>query len=533
MSTNLYLEAIAEAQQLKKLAEQNAKNKIIEALTPRIQAMVEAQLLSEQDDDIEVIAVEELPDEVDVESAPDELVAEPETAGDSASVVINSQGDVNLTVAEQKSSLKNQRVGSIGATTNKSNPSSVNGLAERNSRLRRKVRRMDVLLTEVKYSDLSPKQCAVIKRSYQKLLDEAITLRSEAIVSSGSKEKGLRLQIFETLKEMNQMTNRRSRAIFNRLFEDGYGELDEMELVLSDEDLEALGVEDAEEADVDALDLELVSDIGEEEEAEDAGEAEDEGEVEGEVEAAAEEEVALDLEEMHEVFEIDPRMLRRELSKLRRVREATEGSALASDEADQFGGGDIEDESFIDVDEDDLLNALADELGDPGVPAPTVESRRRRARQRARARMSERRSRASRSTTRKSARKAVAENVQLKRQLSEMNLFNAKLLYVNKLMQNRNVSSKQQRAIVEALDNAKTIREAKLVYESLSRSLKKSSLTEGKARRVLGSSSKPTRSSGSKITESAQTDRWAALAGIKKQTPINKEIISKGEIKNV
>ena len=48
-----------------------------------------------------------------------------------------------------------------------------------------------------------------------------------------------------------------------------------------------------------------------------------------------------------------------------------------------------------------------------------------------------------------------------------MNLFNAKLLYVNKLMQNRNVSSKQQRAIVEALDNAKTISEAKLVYESI------------------------------------------------------------------
>jgi len=517
MSTNLYLEAIAEAQQLKKLAEQNAKNKIIEALTPRIQAMVEAQLLSEQDDEIEVIAVEELPDELDVEAAPDELVAEPVDGVGSASVVINSQGDVNLTVAEQKSSLRNQRVGSNGATTNKSNPSRVNGLTERNSKLRRKVRRMDVLLSEVKYKDLSPKQRAVIKRSYQKLLDEAITLRSEAIVSSGSKEKGLRLAIFETLKEMNQMTNRRSRAIFNRLFEAGYGELDEMELVLSDEDLEALGVEDAEEADVDALDLELVSDVGAEEE-----EAEGEEEVEageGEEEEAAEEEVALDLEEMHEVFEIDPRMLRRELSKLRRVREATEGSALASDEADQFGGGDIEDESFIDVDEDDLLNALADELGDPSVPTPTVESRRRRARRRARMSETRRRgtrSRTARSTTRKAGRGTVAENAQLKRQLSEMNLFNAKLLYVNKLMQNRNVSSKQQRAIVEALDNAKTIREAKLVYESLSRSLKKSSLTEGKARRVLGSSSKPTRSSGSKITESAQTDRWAALAGFKK-----------------
>ena len=48
------MEAIQEAQQLKAMAEQNAKNKIIEALTPKIQAMVEAQLLSEQPDDLEI-----------------------------------------------------------------------------------------------------------------------------------------------------------------------------------------------------------------------------------------------------------------------------------------------------------------------------------------------------------------------------------------------------------------------------------------------------------------------------------------------
>ena len=294
------------------------------------------------------------------------------------------------------------------------------------------------------------------------------------------------------------MTTKRSRAIFNQLFEAGYGELDEMELVLTDDDLEALGVEDAEEADVDALDLEIEMEAGDEEEAE-GEEEEAEGEEE---EDAGEEEVALDL---GEVFEIDPKMLKTELNKLRRMREATEGSAEASDQADQFGGGEIEDESFIDVDEEDLLNALADELGDPGVATPTVESRRRRARRSTRSRVAERRSRRSNAA-------AVRENRQLKQQLSEMNLFNAKLLYVNKLMQNRNVSSKQQRAIVEALDNAKTIREAKLVYESLSQSLNKKSLSEGK-RRVLGSSSKPTRS-GSSVNESAQTDRWATLAGI-------------------
>lgn len=499
MSTNLYKEAIAEAQQLKLLAEQNAKNKIIEALTPRIQAMVESQLLSEMDQDIQLVDVEGPMMDV----VPDELVDDESSETENTVQIDNAGGVVNLTVSETFQ----KNLGDIKSQLANSTSSDQNKLAERIARLRGKVRRMDALLEGLSAKSLSEQQKSVIKKSYQKLLAEAVTLRSEAIVSSSDQSQGNRLAIFETLKEMNIMTNKRSRAIFNQLFEASHGELNEMELVLSDEDLEALGVEDAEEADVDALDIEIEMEGGDEE---DEGE-EDEG---GDDEGGDEEEVALDL---GEVFEIDPQMLKTELAKLRRIREATEGSAEASAQADAFGGGEVEDESFIDVDEETLLNALADELGDPDVPtpsvggdaaaAPAVEESRRRA---ARRRVAERRRR--RAGTDRST---VRENRALKQQLAEMNLFNAKLLYVNKLMQNRNVGSKQQRAIVEALDNAKTIREAKLVYESLTNSLNKKSLSEG-TRRVLGSSSKPTRRGSSAVNESAQTDRWATLAGINK-----------------
>ena len=105
----------------------------------------------------------------------------------------------------------------------------------------------------------------------------------------------------------------------------------------------------------------------------------------------------------------------------------------------------------------------------------------------------------------------------LKGQLTEMNLFNAKLLYANKLMQNRNLSQKQQRAIVEALDNAKTLREAKLLYQSLTKSLTKvprKNLNEGSLR-TLGSSSKSTRS-GAPANSGVEVDRWATLAGLHK-----------------
>ena len=97
-----------------------------------------------------------------------------------------------------------------------------------------------------------------------------------------------------------------------------------------------------------------------------------------------------------------------------------------------------------------------------------------------------------------------------------MNLFNAKLLYANKLMQNKNLTTKQQRAIVEALDNAKTLREAKLLYKSLSESLTRRArgkkLNEGSLR-TLGSSSRSTRSA-QRRSNGVEADRWAVLAGL-------------------
>jgi hypothetical protein len=223
----------------------------------------------------------------------------------------------------------------------------------------------------------------------------------------------------------------------------------------------------------------------------------------------------------NQVYEIDEASIRRELRRLRMLREQDSEVGRAAD-ADPFLAHDGEDEGdmVVDVDEDDLLNALADELGDPAVPTPTVESRRRRMRRRSRRvnesrRRAPRRKRRSASVISERTRKTERANVKLKKQLQEMNLFNAKLLFANKLMQNRDLSTKQQRAIVEALDKASNIREAKLLYKSLSNSLNRRSGTtlNESHRRLLGSSSKPTRS-GSPANNGAGADRWAVLAGI-------------------
>jgi hypothetical protein len=107
----------------------------------------------------------------------------------------------------------------------------------------------------------------------------------------------------------------------------------------------------------------------------------------------------------------------------------------------------------------------------------------------------------------------------LREQLSELNLFNAKLLYVNKLTQNKDVTTSQRRAVVEALDGAKNLREAKLLYKSLSESLDKSnsaSLNESARRLSPGHASRPITSGGSKrLDESTALDRWSILAGLK------------------
>ena len=320
------------------------------------------------------------------------------------------------------------------------------------------------------------------------------------------------------------MSKSNRRNIFDFLFEgeDEKKKMEELEeaelsLELSADEQEELA--DAEDADAvgDALEdilgdieLSLGAEEGGEEEEADEEEADEEEADEEEAEEDEEVEVAEDEDleegdhmegmkyegEMDEVYEIDENMLRRELSKML--------NEEAADEADQFGGGEAEGDVLLDISEDDLINALADELGSVssvGSAAPAVAESRR---------SSQRALREARNEI-KQYKSAVAE---LKRQLVEMNLFNAKLLYANKLMQNKDLTMKQQKAIVEALDNAETLREAKLLFKSLTESLnrrnKKNTMNEGSLR---GSASRTIKSS-SPANNGPEADRWAVLAGL-------------------
>ena len=56
----------------------------------------------------------------------------------------------------------------------------------------------------------------------------------------------------------------------------------------------------------------------------------------------------------------------------------------------------------------------------------------------------------------------------LRQELQEVNLLNAKLLYVNKIFKDKHLNESQKLKVVKAFDKAESAKEAKLVYESLS-----------------------------------------------------------------
>ena len=113
--------------------------------------------------------------------------------------------------------------------------------------------------------------------------------------------------------------------------------------------------------------------------------------------------------------------------------------------------------------------------------------------------------------------RSAGETSNLRAKLAETNLNNAKLAYANRLLQNESLTKRQKAEVLERLDEARTEREAKLVYESVTRSLAAVAprqLAEGA--RVLGSASRATRTASTNLNEGFEADRWARLAGIVK-----------------
>jgi len=104
----------------------------------------------------------------------------------------------------------------------------------------------------------------------------------------------------------------------------------------------------------------------------------------------------------------------------------------------------------------------------------------------------------------------------LRKELNETNLLNAKLLYVNKVFKANNLNESQKANVIAAFDKAETVKEVKLVFETVSENIpsgnKKEVVREarGFASAAVGKSDKP-----EVITEANEAvRRMQKLAGI-------------------
>ena len=122
-------------------------------------------------------------------------------------------------------------------------------------------------------------------------------------------------------------------------------------------------------------------------------------------------------------------------------------------------------------------------------------------------------------TERMRFKEAMDEIQELKKELNEVNLLNAKLLYTNKIFKAKNLTESKKVKVLKAFDKAKDVRQAKTIFETLSDGLldkSKSTVNEsikGAASRATGV--EPKASKKQPIIESNEVyNRMRQLAGL-------------------
>jgi hypothetical protein len=103
----------------------------------------------------------------------------------------------------------------------------------------------------------------------------------------------------------------------------------------------------------------------------------------------------------------------------------------------------------------------------------------------------------------------------LKSELNEINLLNSKLLYTNKIFKAKNLTESQKVKVLTAFDKAETVKEVKLVFETLQEGLEKANTKElvrenkGFASKAIGISPKQP-----VVEANDMVNRFKKLAGL-------------------
>ena len=106
----------------------------------------------------------------------------------------------------------------------------------------------------------------------------------------------------------------------------------------------------------------------------------------------------------------------------------------------------------------------------------------------------------------------------MKEKLEEVNLSNAKLLYMNRTLNSPSLNERQRNKIVESIQNSDSVEEAKVIYETLQSAVGSSKRGPESLREAIRkpSLSVPTRRSQKSSRDTLVKERFQRLAGISK-----------------
>lgn len=542
MAKDLYEEALADVKRLKKLAEDNAKLALIEACTPRIREFIESQLMADEQDDEDFDgAVDIEPTNGAMEPAAGDSTAAPTTPG-----LPEPQGDlladnehaqasaVSMPDEEGKVTLDIDAVAKPGADDGQYevNLESLEDLAPIAEAAKRTVLGRNILSIfetvrgfkgvskKLKATDTFQEQITNVLSRVENIygyVQENVKNPAEKLVHENKLEA-----IFKDLNELQEQKMKTKRK-----------------LTEEDVSLTITGLPD--DIDLDSLGVDLVSGDDEGDQGDQGDQSFDDADDQGGDDQGADVDFDSlgggdqddDMDEGDQMIEIDENMLRQEIKRMRKNRairenEHKQGKADDADVLHDFGGGEDDGDPWEDhdvrvaphghmneneaMDEGDELSEVDLSEDDMVDEAEVVQTESRISK-----RLKEMHKKAAGKSV--SARRSSEHKIEeaLRSKLAETNLFNAKLVYANKLLQSESLSKRQKAQVIERLEKAKTVREVKIVYQGLLDVLTSRArpIKESAERKVLGSSSRATKPSSTQISEGFETSRWARLAGLK------------------
>ena len=518
MTSSLLDEALADAKSLREAAEQNAKNAIIESITPKIRALIDKQILGEDVDDGDFF-----------EGIQHDLQ---EDAASLLSQVTPQEGSLFERSEELKDNFsinEESLEGLINIANEWSHESKK--LSEDHARARdeinqtvdfiptfKKIQERIIALNE-HFAILQSKNPAILRGDNLKVylaefgIAEQAVKAFEEIINSNHQNSGYfgtEIQnMHDNLRNKKREINEMKKSLRELLSEEVVDL--RVRVDLGDVEVPDLAADD--------VTIELSEELpAESEEGEEAGEEE-----------GGEEEVAIEVEDEEVEVEADEAvMLEVSADELREqirnmVQEAMGPEDVAEGELEEILAEleEGEDEGAHTDAMEEEMDALEEDYMSEGLDDDTVlEISETMLRDELAKMLSESSDEeaeelveAAQEPTQEIENEYATTINELQSQLSEMNLFNAKLLYTNKLLLSDELTKNQKVRAIESLDEAKSLREVKLLYKGLTSSAPKKTVNES-ASRIAGSASRATKPSSTLLNESAESKRWSILAGL-------------------